>query len=47
MLKWVVKQVRCEDVDYIHLAQTAQGPVVGPCECSNEVVVSTRSGMFL
>lgn len=47
MLKWVLKHVGCEDVVQVHLAEAAQGLVVGPCECSNEVVVYKKIGTFL
>jgi hypothetical protein len=47
MLKWVLKQISCKNVDLIYLAQAAQALVVGPYECSNEVVVSIKTGSFL
>ena len=47
MLKWGLKRICFDDVDNIHLAQAAQGLVVGLCECSNEVAVSIKSGTFL
>jgi len=45
MLKWILKETGCKDVEWINVVQDDE--VAGCCECGNEPSGSTKRDEFL